>query len=99
MTCAFFGHRDVLNDIEVDLFEVMLDLIENQGVNSFYVGYQGSFDRIVLNVLKQVKSKYCHISYAVVLAYLSDAFDDCETVYPEGLEKVPPKFAISARNR
>ena len=99
MTCTFFGHRDTTRDIKAKLKVVLLDLIINKSVTRFLVGYQGNFDRIALSVLKEIKKAQPHIEYEVVLAYLSDTCEDCPTIYPEGLEKVPKRFAISARNK
>ena len=45
MTCTFFGHKDAPQEIRPLLRDVLLDLIEHQGVTQFYVGNQGSFDR------------------------------------------------------
>ncbi len=105
MVCTFFGHRDSPQEIKADLSATISELIEIYDVDTFYVGNQGNFDRMVREVLMSLRSKYSHIKYAVVLSYLpnekkalglEDYFD---TIYPEGLENVPPKFAISARNR
>lgn len=70
MTCTFFGHRDVSREIEKPLTAAIIDLIENKGVKKFYVGNQGGFDRMVRARLKELKKKYPHIEYAVVLAYM-----------------------------
>ncbi len=52
--------------------------------------------------MKKAKREYPHIEYAVVLAYLSNAgrmeYDFTETLYPEGLERVPKRAAIIERN-
>ncbi len=72
-------------------------------MNVFYVGNQGRFDALVRRVLKDMQIQYPHIRYAVVLAYMpteKDMHGDfSDTVYPEGLETVPRRFAIAARNR
>ena len=105
MTCTFFGHGDTPSFIEPVLRTTLIDLIENKHVNLFYVGNQGSFDYIAHKTLKQLKSNYPHIRYAVVLAYLpikSAGFDYTEyseTIYPDGFENIPPRYAIANRNR
>ena len=104
MICTFFGHRDAPTEICVLLEDVLIDLIENQEVDMFYVGNQGRFDSMVRRVLIKLKKRYSHIRYAVVLAYLPDERDpnlekDVETIYPEGLETVPRRFSISRRNQ
>lgn len=102
MVCAFFGHRDCPYSIESALFDVLCCLVEQHGVNEFLVGNHGNFDRIVLSQLRKLKEKYPHICYCVVLAYLpidkqEERYEN--TIYPEGMESVPPRFAIVRRNR
>ncbi len=104
MVCAFFGHRDAPTEIRDKLQAVLVDLIENHGADTFYIGNNGSFDAMARSVLAKLKLKYPHIDSVVVLAYLprtkSDEYEvDYETIYPEGLEDTPPKFAVSKRNR
>ena len=101
--CTFFGHRDCTESIKPKLRETLIDLIENHEVNMFYVGNHGQFDAIVRGTLKELKAAYPHIDYAVVLAYLpgkgTGHMDYSETMLPEGIEKVHPRFAISWRNK
>ena len=57
---------------------------------------------MVYCILKELKAKYPQIRYTVVLAYMPDehikeAFGE-NTLFPDGLENVPKKFAISKRN-
>ena len=69
-TSTFFGHRDSPETIKPYLREVLIDLITNNGVNTFYVGNQGRFNAIVRSVLQELEQEYPEIHYAVVLAYL-----------------------------
>ena len=39
--CTFFGHRDCPETIKPYLREVLIDLINNQEVDTFYVGNRG----------------------------------------------------------
>ena len=100
--CTFFGHRDCRSDIELKLREVLVDLIQNHGVDMFYLGNQGQFDAIVHSELKKIKQAYTQINYAVVLAYMpgkKTEYDDySDTMLPEGIESVHPHYAISWRN-
>lgn len=103
--CAFFGHRDCPETIKPKIRTAVIDLIENHGVTMFYVGNQGNFDRLVRSVLKETTTAYPEVGYAVVLAYmpptkvanLSEDFSD--TMLPEGIEKVPKRYAILWRNK
>jgi uncharacterized phage-like protein YoqJ len=100
--CTFFGHRDCPDTIKPRLREVLVDLIENHGVDMFYVGNQGRFDAIVRGVLRDLQHEYPQINYAVVLAYMpgkQNEYDDfSDTMLPEGIESVHPRYAISWRN-
>ena len=101
--CTFFGHRDCPETIKPRLREVLIDLITNNGVDTFYVGNQGRFDAIVRSVLRGLEQEYPKIHYAVVLAYLpgkKNQYDDfSETIFPEEIEAVYPRYAIEWRNR
>ena len=99
--CTFFGHRQCPESIRSELRKVLIDLIEKQNVTMFYVGRNGAFDRIVRSVLRELSKKYPRIRYAVVLERIPEktGADFSDTVFPEGLENVPPRFAIDHRNR
>ena len=101
-TCTFFGHRDCPDTIKPKLKEVLIELIMEQNVNTFYVGNQGRFDSLVRSLLRELKEEYPHINYAVVLAYFpkenKTGEDYSDTIIPDGLENVSPRFAISYRN-
>ena len=101
-TCTFFGHRDCPETIKPKLKETLIDLITRHGIDTFYVGNHGHFDAYVRSTLRALKQEYPHIRYAVVLAYLPGKKAECEdlsdTILPEGIESVPPRFAISWRN-
>lgn len=101
--CTFFGHRDAPNTIEPILRSALVRLIENEGVENFYVGNEGRFDRLVINVLKKLREAYPHIKCTVVLAYMpqkkATEKEELPTILADGCELAPPKFAIDRRNR
>lgn len=99
--CTFFGHKDCPPMIIPSLEEVITDLIVNHDVDMFYVGNQGHFDAYVRCVLRRITAMYPHVSYAVVLAYMphGEMEDYSDTMLPEGIEMVHPRYAISWRNR
>ena len=99
MTCCLLGHRDTSEAVKTSLLTALTDLIENESVTRFMVGEQGSFDRISLSILAFLKQKYPHISYYVVLAYAPAGHLERETIFPEGMEYAPHRFAIAVRNR
>ena len=103
--CTFFGHRDCPESIKVNLKKEIERLICNQQVDTFYVGTQGSFDRMTYSELKVLRSKYSYIKVYRVLAYMpqNDAVSNGEaqsedTILPEGVECVHPRYAIVWRN-
>ena len=102
MVCTFFGHKDTPKEIEPTLRSTLINLIENKNVNVFYVGNNGNFDTMVRRQLEDLSYTY-PITYSVVLAYLpteKNKYDNLtNTIYPEGLETVPKRFAISRRNK
>ena len=102
ITCCFFGHREVMRNIRPKLTEIIENLITEDNVTEFYVGHQGQFDSMVYSVLKELKQKYPQIRYIVVLAYMPDEhikeLYGEDTLFPDGMESVPKKFAINKRN-
>ena len=102
MVCTFFGHKDTPKEIEPTLRSTLIDLIENKNVTTFYVGNNGNFDTMVRRQLEYLSQTY-PITYSIVLAYLpteKNKYDNLtNTIYPEGIETVPKRFAISWRNK
>ena len=103
--CTFFGHHDCPLSIKPMLREALTDLIENHSVDVFYVGNKGAFDRFVRAILRELIQEYPHIRYAVVLERMpvrrsDDVLEDySDTMLPEGIEEVHPRFAIVWRNK
>lgn len=101
MKCAFFGHRDAPSELRDTLRETVVKLVEERDVTEFYMGNNGNFDRMALSVLKELSEMYPQINYYVVYAYIpqKDGENFTHTLYPEGIETVPRRFAIDHRNR
>ena len=101
-TCTFFGHKTCPSSIVSALETLLEKLILQEQANTFYVGNQGQFDVHVYYVLQKLKKKYPYIQYSIVLAYLpkkpTTALCAENTVFPERLETVPPRYAIQHRN-
>ena len=101
-TGCFFGHREVTHNIRPKLTAIIEKLITEDDVTDFYVGNQGQFDSMVYSVLKELKANYPQIRYSVILAYMPDEhikeIYGENTLFPDGMESVPKKFAISKRN-
>ena len=98
--CTFFGHRDCPGSVKASLYEAIERLICDQRVDTFYVGTQGSFDRMAYAALAELRQRYSHIKVYRVLAYMpkqSEA-DSADTIVPEGIENAHPRYAIIHRN-
>lgn len=101
--CTVFGHRDCPQTVKPQLRQILSELITKKGVELFYVGNHGQFDAYVCAILKELSILYPHIRYAVVLAYMPGTASVCadyaDTMLPEGIEAVHPRYAICWRNR
>lgn len=104
--CTFFGHADSPTNIKKEIQKVIEDLILQKGVNTFYVGTNGNFDRMVQSVLIDLKKQYPNLECCTVLAYIPGikpefdiGYEKLESLYPDGLEKVPKRFAIDWCNK
>ena len=100
-SCTFFGHRDCPSGIRGKLQAEIDRLICNHGVETFYVGTQGSFDRMAYAALVEFRQRYRYIKVYRVLAYMpkpSDV-DTADTIIPEGIENAHPRYAIVIRNK
>ena len=105
MVCCFFGHSDAPQNIYPQIEAAVEKLIQNGMASEFLVGNQGRFDQMALAVLRSMKEEYPQITYRVVLSYMprdgraGSGYADGETLLPEGIECVHPRYAISWRNR
>ncbi|WP_409969103.1 hypothetical protein RFF05_03885 [Bengtsoniella intestinalis] len=103
--CTFFGHRNTNEIIFNDLYDAVKHTILEDGVTTFYVGGYGSFDGMSARAVRQAKKEFEGLELYLVLAYLPTEKDEYiernfdGTIYAEGLETVPQRFAISHRNR
>mgnify|MGYP003316128498 CR=1 FL=1 len=100
--CAFFGHRDIWMDYSKPLEELVRKVVA-EGVSDFWLGGYGAFDSCAAGVLKRLKKELPHIRIFLILAYLPEKKDLLSAVYdgtifPEGMEVGPRRFAITKRN-
>lgn len=103
MVCTFFGHSDCY-DLDALLLQNTIERLITDGVDTFYVGHQGNFDRMVFSCLLKLRENFPNIVFSVVLAYLPTKKSEYDSyynfsIYPDGLETVHPRFAIDRRNR
>ena len=103
-SCTFFGHRNCKKSVAELIRIYLIGIIENEGYDTFYLGNQGDYDGMVLEVLRELSEVYPHIRYSVVLAYHPSIREPVgirpdETIFPEELVGIHPRFAIDKRNR
>lgn len=102
--CCFFGHHDCPDSVKPLIRQQIIDIYEKKPDTVFYVGNQGRFDALVLSVFKDMLREGMEPDFCVVLAYHPDKSNVPDvapeyTLYPEGIERVPKRFAISWRNK
>ncbi len=98
------GNRHTPSSITDQLTEAVKRHIMEYGVTTFTVGRYGNFDSLVAGVLRDLKKQYTNIKLYLLAPYALTqktevplAFDG--TYFPEGLEKVPLRYAIVQANR
>ena len=107
--CTFAGHGEIYgeNTLKEKLKKEIINLIENQGVTTFYNGGKGQFDWLCADCVKELRKDYPFIKSYMIFSYLpgkknefdSNPYKDFDgTIYPYGLEFVPKRFAIVKRN-
>ena len=102
--CTFFGSHESTEGIYNTLVIAIEKLILTEKVDTFYVGNQGNFDRMVRKALADIKTRVPGIKCYTVLAYIpgkkreGEPPEILETIVPEGVEIVNPRFAIPFRN-
>jgi len=103
--CFFIGHSDTPESVFPELKMAIEKFITEYGVREFRVGNYGRFDRMAARAVQESKSQYPDIKLYLVLPYLPEqgrklpdmaGYDG--SIYPEGMENVPYKFAISHLN-
>lgn len=101
MICCFFGHSDTPDKMKPILKCKIEELILSRNIDRFYVGNTGNFDIMTASILNELKEKY-EIKFDIILAYMPSGLnsdDYSNALYPDGIESVPKRFAISWRNK
>ena len=96
--CTFFGHGDSPDSLFPILKEKILNLLIHHQVTVFYVGTHGNFDIMAYRASKELQVEYPVIRVYRVLAYMPKE-EIADSILPEGIELVHPKYAISWRNK
>ena len=111
MRISFFGHREICDTAELEkkLLFALTEILDDRPCELLFGGY-GMFDNLAYKCCRKLldSGKTYDLRFIFVTPYVTESylknqivsktliFD--EIVYPP-IEKVPYKFAISARNR
>lgn len=100
MKCSLMGESYTPPEIRDLLKEKLTGFVEEKGVDFFYIGDHGDFEKMALSVVKELCGTYPHIGYSVVLTHRHEQNDNdlSNVVYPEGIEALPEDAALSFRN-
>lgn len=104
--CSFCSHRDADNILRTQIKVKIIDLVENEGVMTFYSGGMGAFDGLCESVVHELKQTYPLKLYLIMpyvtkrlntdKAYYEVQYDDI--IIPD-LGEVHYKCAITERNK
>ena len=100
--CAFFGHRNIPENLEPRLRELVERAITQYGITEFWNGGYGGFDDLAAEVVISLKAKYPHIrhnrvyAYRPTSSYVRQGFD--ANLYPDLLDQFPDTWHIPRRN-
>ena len=96
--CSFFGHRDSPESLYPVLKETIREIIRSGLATVFYMGTQGNFDAMAYRAVKELQAEYPSVIVYRVLPYLPKT-EIADSILPEGIETVHPRYAISWRNK
>ena len=96
--CTFFGHGDSPDGLFLILKDTIVNLLIHHQVTVFYVGTHGNFDTMAYRAVKELQVEYPEIRVYRVLAYMPKE-EIADSILPEGIELMHPKYAISWRNK
>lgn len=103
-SCFFIGHHDAPSTVTPLLDEAVKRHVTEFGVTQFLVGHYGAFDKMAASSVIRAKRECSGVRLLLLLPYhpaerlveLDTGFD--ASFYPEGMEKVPRRFAIVRAN-
>ena len=84
-TACFFGHRkiDETDELKINLYGIIENLIVNEKVDTFLFGSKSEFDSLCLKTVTELKEKYPHIKQI----YVRSAFQHIPDWYEQSLLK------------
>lgn len=104
-SCFFIGHREAPIELEPFLHREIERHIVEYSVNAFIVGRYGRFDHLAAQAVLAAKEAHPGITLSLLLPYhpagrtleLPKGFDG--SIYPDGMETIPHRYAIDRGNR
>jgi len=103
--CFLFGHSTAPENILPLLEREIEECCLQKEIKTFVVGRRGNFDKLARTAVKAVKSKHSDVKLYLLYCYhpseergnISKDFDG--SIYPDGMENVPRRFAIVEANQ
>lgn len=105
--CFFAGHSKLYEDVQEKLKAAIEYQILHNGVDEFWVGNYGAFDRAAAKAVRELQGTYQDIKLYLVLPYLTRAIEEEREEYYkafDGLlladipENTPKRYRISKCN-
>ena len=95
------GHRDADSRIYPKIEKAVNLHIGEYGIEEFIIGHYGNFDRMAAQAVEAARETYPKIKLTLLRPYLTHyslpkGFDG--SIYPDGMESVPKRFAILQAN-
>ncbi len=103
--CFLFGHRNTPASVLPKIEQTVERHYSEHGVREFVVGNRGNFDILAAQAVRTVKETHPDIRLTLLLAYPPASSSNAQwrgwdsLFYPDGLENIPPQYAIPTANR
>lgn len=104
--CAFFGcSKGNYKELTERLRDILVVLIENEGVIQFYSGGRGAFDEFASRLVGELRKEYPRIKNTLVISYMPPAEEkfSLPAQYTDSVylleRRVPPRYAVVETNK
>lgn len=108
--CCFAGHSELFGaeGLYEKLLSVIEDLILTEGINVFWTGNYGDFDKLSASAVRALKEKYPEIQLELVVPYLTSDINEYREQYyscydsiliADIPEKTPKRLGIIKANQ
>lgn len=103
--CTFCGHSNAPDGIRPLLAATIRRCIEEHGVDEFWVGNYGAFDRMAKTEVRRAKEQFPQVGLYLLVPYLPedsrriDKEGVDQVLFPEEMDTVPKRQAIPRLNR